>query len=866
MALRWFLFLFLSSACLSALTVPSDCIIIPAAAHAPGDKGTVWRTDLYIHNPSDIAGPGGGQEARLTLELIPSGSGGALADRRRVALAEPLAAGRSITIADVLGTYFPGLASGALIVWSGSVEGTPTAVTASTRTWTPNQEGGGTYGQGIPGIPRTFSDAPAYIAGLEQTGAFRTNLGLVNASFNLRQTFAIGIHDADGVQRAALDVTLEPWAQIQINAILAEAGLSGSGYSAVVRPSSSEDLDLVPGESKEPCIIAYGSRADQVSGDPTYLEARRFPSGSPAPAGEVIAAAARTEGGAGSSWRTDLTLFNPSETETIEILELDIIPSGGAGGAADPVWIFLDEALGPRETLVVEDVMGTHFPGVPVAALVVHGFDFYFDDLPLVASSRTWTPGAADAGSYGQGIPGVPRSDYGDAQVLSGLEATEAFRTNLGFVNLSMNLRETLRVDVFASDGTPAGSDTWTLEPWGHLQVNGILGTLGLSGSGYTAVVTVEATENLYLNPSESWQPSFLAYGSRVDMATNDPTYLSAVLVEREDEGGPPLWYDFGAAAPWYPCPAGDFPAEAVVVTAFDRAYHYFGAENHRDIVRTVEFPPEGPWNQVGLHLKLECPESGKCDHWDRLGTVQLVLNPEAPPAEWRHLELVRHVTPYRMGMCEYIDVTALAPLLTGTRTLQSFIDTWVGPGHSSGEGWLISVKFVFYPGPDRRPDQVIPVHGVRYITVGETAPGATVDDQTPPFDLALPPGASRIEARLITTGHSFGNTYNCAEFCMMRQDLYVNGTLHSVLPWRNDCRQNPVSDQYGTWTYPRNGWCPGAVAVGSGIDLTGTALEGGDNLFDFDIRMYDGEVYINTDPVDLLPYEAVSLVLFVYN
>lgn len=131
---------------------------------------------------------------------------------------------------------------------------------------------------------------------------------------------------------------------------------------------------------------------------------------------------------------------------------------------------------------------------------------------------------------------------------------------------------------------------------------------------------------------------------------------------------------------------------------------------------------------------------------------------------------------------------------------------------------------------------------------------------------VALPPDAARVEARLITTGHSFGNTYNCAEFCPMRQDLYLNGAFHSALPWRPDCRENPVSPQAGTWQYARNGWCPGAVAVGSAFDLSAPALPGQDNLLDLDIRMYNGEVYVNTDPVDWRPFEAVSLVLFVYN
>ena len=69
----------------------------------------------------------------------------------------------------------------------------------------------------------------------------------------------------------------------------------------------------------------------------------------------------------------------------------------------------------------------------------------------------------------------------------------------------------------------------------------------------------------------------------------------------------------------------------------------------------------------------------------------------------WRLL--LGYPAPYRVGMCQYVDITGLAPMLTGRQTLVSWIDTWVGPGHSDGEGWRISFDFVFYPGDDRTPD-----------------------------------------------------------------------------------------------------------------------------------------------------------------
>jgi hypothetical protein len=332
-----------------------------------------------------------------------------------------------------------------------------------------------------------------------------------------------------------------------------------------------------------------------------------------------------------------------------------------------------------------------------------------------------------------------------------------------------------------------------------------------------------------------------------------------------EEQGIPAEWYDFEGAAPWYLCPSGDFPDEATVVRAFDRAYHYFGAENHRRIVQEVDFPEGGEWNQVGLYLHLECPEGGLCDDWDRTGSLQLVLNPEDPEEDWEYLEIMRHITPYRIEMCEYVDVTPLASLLAGRRTLESWIDTWVGPGHASGEGWRITYDFVFYPGTPRVADEVVNIWGRRSITLGYLDPERNLDAQIDPVDVFIPADISRVEARLIATGHAFGNTDNCAEFCILRQDVEVNGSVTSVLPWRTDCEHNPHSPQFGTWTYDRNGWCPGAIVPGHTVDITRDVVAGADNAFDFDVRTRDGQEYENTDPADADPYEWISLQLYLY-
>lgn len=320
--------------------------------------------------------------------------------------------------------------------------------------------------------------------------------------------------------------------------------------------------------------------------------------------------------------------------------------------------------------------------------------------------------------------------------------------------------------------------------------------------------------------------------------------------------------YDFSTAAPWYLGNEIELPEEVTVVTAMDQEYQYFGSEDRRSVEVEVDFPDEGDWAQVGLRFQLECPENGLCDHWDRSGSLQLILNPDTE--DQIGVELLRHITPYRVGMAHYVDITPLAGLLKGTQRLNSFIDTWVGPGHSDGEGWRVTAEFIFYPGEPANAE-VIPIWGRRNITVGQTSPGETIADQIEQVALEIPDDATRVEAHLITTGHSFGNTYNCAEFCQMRHDVLINGETFSTYPWREDCAENPINPQYGTWEYPRNGWCPGGVAVGQIVDITDALVPGASNTLDFDILLAAGGTYDNSSPVDLLPYTITSLRLYVY-
>ena len=195
--------------------------VIPAAASAEGLHDSFWRTDLFLFNPSD-------REAMVSLELVPSGLEGSMGEVETVDLPDPLPAGQSVKIEDALGVHFSGQATGALVVLSSDGQGAPLAIVVSSRTWTPATGGDGSYGQGIPGVPwdadGELVEPERVLSHLEASESFRTNLGLVNLSRTLQQSFDVEIFDSVGELQATRSYVLGPWAHVQRNNFLDDPG------------------------------------------------------------------------------------------------------------------------------------------------------------------------------------------------------------------------------------------------------------------------------------------------------------------------------------------------------------------------------------------------------------------------------------------------------------------------------------------------------------------------------------------------------------------------------------------------------------------------------------------------------------------
>lgn len=176
--------------------------------------------------------------------------------------------------------------------------------------------------------------------------------------------------------------------------------------------------------------------------------------------------------------------------------------------------------------------------------------------------------------------------------------------------------------------------------------------------------------------------------------------------------------------------------------------------------------------------------------------------------------ELGRFITPYGIGLnlgngwTWVYDVSDYAPVLNGAHRLTA--GNWQE---------LLDLRFAFIEGTPPRN-----VHNVQnvYTDWHPYATSAQMEATLPPVTLAVSPTSTMAKLRSTITGHGFGGTLNCSEFCPRLNEIYVNGQYaYDELIWNSGCGRNDLYPQGGTWIYNRAGWCPGAPADMHEFDLT---------------------------------------------
>lgn len=245
-------------------------------------------------------------------------------------------------------------------------------------------------------------------------------------------------------------------------------------------------------------------------------------------------------------------------------------------------------------------------------------------------------------------------------------------------------------------------------------------------------------------------------------------------------------------------------PKPPLTVVALD---HRLNDKTQTKNVAEVDFPENtDAYGRIVCTLRLDEPEAGY-DPWDRLAQIHVY------DADGTRYELLRYITPYDRGHMWKVDVSDFRPLLCGKRKIEQECVTYA-------EGWLVTLRFDFYPGPAEQTAYRVVNLWSGQVEVGnpDKPPAATYVPRSVPIDEQT----VAAKVRICVTGHGMSpNSQNAAEFMPLGRTLTVNGQTFKNTLWKTDNYLNPCRPQGGTWKYDRAGWAPGDVVRPWEVDVT---------------------------------------------
>ena len=255
-----------------------------------------------------------------------------------------------------------------------------------------------------------------------------------------------------------------------------------------------------------------------------------------------------------------------------------------------------------------------------------------------------------------------------------------------------------------------------------------------------------------------------------------------------------------------------------------------------------VNFPePENNWRKILMIQTLKCDSMTKadkydCGEWDYIWDAMLFV-PVADTVEI--FKLGSFVTPYgkrlKMGGKEgwqwVYDLTDYAPLLRGEKEL-----------HIGNNQELLDLKFHFIKGiPPRNSMSVKNLYplGAYDGHYGYTYKYGEISENKvlKPRRVDLDPLASEFSIKSIISGHGHEGPNYCCEWVSKSHHYIINDSKEHTWNVWEDCGNNPIYPQGGTWPFDRAGWCPGTKVHEEIFELTHLVNPGQTIKFDYEIE-----------------------------
>jgi hypothetical protein len=257
-------------------------------------------------------------------------------------------------------------------------------------------------------------------------------------------------------------------------------------------------------------------------------------------------------------------------------------------------------------------------------------------------------------------------------------------------------------------------------------------------------------------------------------------------------------------------------------------------------------------FDTLEFDLSLTCggkAEFGTCPAWDYDAYLHLCEEatpapepePDAgPPEPACPYELGHWITSYHREGRWVHDVSGILPLLAkGGKQKLRFTIT---------DPWVVDLSLRFYSqNKSPKPSETIPLFAGQY-TFDEN-----YNANYQPMTIAIPADAQKVEIASVITEHGMSSPGTCAEFCNTDHHFLVNGKDNkrdfpmagNQLGCQDQIENGTVPNQYGTWWYGRDGWCPGKQVDMAMTDITSQVTKGADNTFEYQ-GFWKGKPYLN--------------------
>jgi len=220
----------------------------------------------------------------------------------------------------------------------------------------------------------------------------------------------------------------------------------------------------------------------------------------------LVSVITQATGAGGSTWRTELTIFNAGN----DAVTPQLIFFPGAGGQVQTRAIY----LAPKQSVTYANALAEIFGQQNSAGALGIEADGVLNSPDLRVSSRTFTD--SPTGTYGQSVGGVMSDDLPAVVYLTGLESDASFRTNIGLVNRNI-ATVPVTLELFDATGNRVAVSSVTL-PGNNFQQTPLTSLFPAIAGGQYGVLSMRVTAGA---------PDVVStYASIVDNRSQDPVYV----------------------------------------------------------------------------------------------------------------------------------------------------------------------------------------------------------------------------------------------------------------------------------------------------------------------------------------------------